>query len=145
MHMTEEELQALMQRMDKNKKASEKSKPTSQQKLQALGRLKPGEMNKTEQAFAQLLELKRHAGEVLWWKFEGIKLVLADRTSITVDFAVMAADCRLFMIDVKGAKAIFSDDARAKMKIAAAMYPFCFQAVYPKSKKDGGGWMYEDF
>ena len=46
--------------------------------LFALGRLKPGEMNRTEQAYAQHLELRKQAGEVAWFRFEAIKLRLAD-------------------------------------------------------------------
>lgn len=147
MHMSEDELQELLQRMGKKKKPAKApaASPSGQERLQALGRMKSGEMNKTEAAFAQRLELQRHAGEVLWWKFEGIKLMLAKNTSITVDFAVMLADCRLFMIDVKGSKAIFTDDARAKMKVAAELYPFAFQAAYPKPKSEGSGWVFEDF
>ncbi|EOD1518354.1 hypothetical protein ACJGFN_000102 [Escherichia coli] len=45
--------------------------------LQALGRLKTGQMNKTESAYCQHLELRKHAGEVAWYRFEGIKLRLA--------------------------------------------------------------------
>ncbi|MEN4419207.1 DUF1064 domain-containing protein, partial [Enterobacter hormaechei subsp. xiangfangensis] len=40
--------------------------------LQALGRLKTGQMNKTESAYCQHLELRKHAGEVAWYRFEGI-------------------------------------------------------------------------
>lgn len=118
--------------------------PAAPKKLQALGRLKKGEMNKTEARFARLLDVQKLAGEVLWWKFEGIKLMLAKNTSITIDFAVLFADGVLTMIDVKGAKAIFTDDARAKMKVAAAEYPFVFKAAYPK-KGEGDSWEYEDF
>lgn len=127
------------------KKASSKShEQTPRQKLQALGRLKAGTMNATEARFAQLLDQKKLVGEVLWWKFEAIKLILAPNTSLTVDFNVMMADGLLVMIDVKGAKAIFTDDARAKMKIAADCFPFVFRVAYPKPKKEGGGWHIEE-
>lgn len=39
----------------------------------------------------------------------------------------------------------WQDDARAKIKIAAAMFPFRFVAVTVKAKKDGGGWNVEVF
>lgn len=35
--------------------------------------------------------------------------------------------------------------ARAKIKIAAELYPFRFLAARPKAKKDGGGWDIEVF
>ena len=105
---TEEDVARLQKRKAAPKQGS------STQRMQALGRMKTGEMNKTEARFAQLLELERHAGKVKWWKFEGIKLMLAKNTSITVDFAVLPDTDILTMIDVKGSKALFTDDARAK-------------------------------
>lgn len=113
--------------------------------LQALGRLKTGAMNKTEARYALTLAADLHAGRILWWKFEGIKLRLADNTFLTIDFPVMAADGVLEMRDVKGSPAIFSDDARVKMKVAAELYPFRFMAVYPLPLKAGGGWQIESF
>ncbi|HHU8883863.1 TPA: DUF1064 domain-containing protein, partial [Escherichia coli] len=51
--------------------------------MQALGRLKTGQMNKTESAYCQHLELRKRAGEIVWYRFEGIKLRLADNTFYT--------------------------------------------------------------
>jgi len=115
---------------------------TQQRALQALGRLKVGAMNKTEQAYAATLDARRTAGEVAWFKFEGMKFRLADNTFYTPDFAVMLADGALEMHEVKG---FWQDDARAKIKIAADMYPMRFVAIQAKAKKDGGGWAIEDF
>ena len=110
--------------------------------LQALGRLKTGAMNKTEQAYAATLAERQHAGEVAWFKFEGIKLRLADNTFYSPDFAVMLSDGVLEMHEVKG---YWLDDARAKIKIAADMYPIRFVAIQAKPKKEGGGWTLEEF
>lgn len=114
-------------------------------KLFALGRLKAGDLNQTEQAFEKLLKTLEYTGEILWYKFEGVKLRLADKTFLTIDFAVLTKDNQLEMIDVKGAKAIVQDDSLAKIKIAASMYPFTFKIAYPKRKKDGGGWLIEEY
>lgn len=92
----------------------------------ALGRLPAGVMNKTEQAYADFLELRKRAGEVLWWKFEGIKLRLADKTFLTPDFAIMTSDCAIELHDIKG---FMMDDANVKIKIAAEAYPFKFFIV----------------
>ena len=92
----------------------------------ALGRLKTGTMNKTERAYADHLELRQHAGEIAWFKFEGVKLRLADSTFYSPDFAVMLAGGEMEMHEVKG---FWRDDARAKIKIAADMYPFRFIAL----------------
>jgi hypothetical protein len=108
----------------------------------ALGRLKTGEMNKIEAAYDVHLWQLRSAGDLLWHKFEGIKLRLADNTFLTVDFAVMRADGLLEMHEVKG---FWEDDARVKIKVAASLYPFRFIAVKPRAKKNGGGWETEEF
>ncbi len=108
----------------------------------ALGRLKTGAMNKTEAAYAKLLEEMKYAGEVAWYRFEGVKLRLADNTFFTVDFAVMLKDGTLEMHEVKG---FMTDDANVKIKVAADMYPFKFVVVRAKPKKQGGGWLVEEF
>lgn len=96
----------------------------------ALGRLKAGAMNKTEAAYAQHLEALSRAGDVLWFKFEGIKLRLADKTFLTPDFAVMKRDGVMELHDVKG---FMMEDANVKIKVAAEQYPFRFYIV-KKSK-----------
>jgi hypothetical protein len=108
------------------------------ERLYALGRLKTGEKNGTEQRYEdEVLKPGMIAGEILWYRFEGIKLRLADNTFLTVDYAVLPADGVLTMVDVKGAAAIVQEDARVKMRIAADTYPFAFQMAFPNK---GGGW-----
>lgn len=106
----------------------------------ALGRLRPGDMNKTEAAFDRRLRELALVGEILWHSFEGIKLKLAPNTHLTIDFAVLPASGVLEMIDVKGSMAMIEEDAKAKMKIAAAKFPFVFKYATPRPKRDGGGW-----
>lgn len=108
----------------------------------ALGRLKTGQMNKTEAAYAAHLEQLKTQGDVLWYKFEGVKVRLADNTFYTPDFAVMTSDGTLEMREVKGH---WLDDAKVKIKVAADLYPFKFIAVKVRPKKDGGGWSVEEF
>jgi hypothetical protein len=110
--------------------------------LRALGRLKTGAMNKSEAAYAAFLESEKAAGRVLWFRFEGLKLRLADNTFYTPDFAVLSADSALECHEVKG---FWQDDARAKIKIAADLYPMRFIAITARAKKHGGGWAVEDF
>lgn len=114
----------------------------AREKVLALGRLKVGAMNKTEQAYDAHLAQLQHAGQILWRKFEGLKLRLADNTFYTPDFAVMLASGQIECHEVKGH---WEDDARAKIKIAADMYPFRFIAVKVVPKKLGGGWAMESF
>ena len=122
------------------KKSAASASAGGKTRLQALGRLKDGEMNATEARYAAHLDAQKAAGDIVWWAFEAIKLKLAPNTHLTVDFFVMHADGRLVAIDVKGAKAIVTDDSRAKIKIAADKFPWPFQLVYPQKKADGGGW-----
>lgn len=108
----------------------------------ALGRMKAGTMNATERAYAAELELLKQTGEVAWYKFEGVKLRLADNTFYTPDFAVMLINGALQMHEVKG---FWTDDARVKIKVAADMYPFEFFALKARPKKAGGGFASEAF
>ena len=110
--------------------------------MYAPGRLKTGSMNKTETAYDSHLAALQHAGQIKWRKFEGLKLRLADNTFYTPDFAVMAADGVIECHEVKG---FWQDDARAKIKVAADLYPFRFIAVKARTKKSGGGWEVEAF
>lgn len=114
----------------------------SKKAFYAQGRLKTGEMNKSEGAYALQLKAQLNAGEILWYKFEGVKLRLADNTFYTPDFAVLAKDSVLEMHEVKG---FWQDDAKVKIKVAADMYPFRFKAMKAIAKKHGGGWEQEDF
>ena len=67
---------------------------------------------------------------------------LADDTRYTPDFMVMLADGQLQSHEVKG---YWTDDARVKTKVAAALFPLEFIAIKKKAKKDGGGWVKEVF
>lgn len=107
----------------------------------ALGRLKTGQMNKTEEAYARHLDDQRSLGVILWFRFEGVKLRLAGNTFLTPDFFVMRHDGQLEVHEVKG---FWTDDAKAKTKIAADQYPFAFFIIKAKAKKDGGGWSIEE-
>jgi hypothetical protein len=109
-------------------------------RLQALGRLPAGTRNRTEAAYEAHLETRRRAGEVLRYWFEGLTLRLAPRTSYTPDFLVQLASGELELHEVKG---VWTDDAWAKTKIAAAMFPYRVLAVKARPKRDGGGWTTE--
>ncbi|WP_249179853.1 MULTISPECIES: hypothetical protein [Burkholderia cepacia complex] len=112
--------------------------PSPIERMQQLGRMPKGRMNKTEAAYADVLAARLHAGEILWFRFEALKLRLADRTFITIDFPVITAGGALEFHEVKGR---WTDDARAKTKMAAEQFPFRFLAI----QRDGRhGWRIED-
>lgn len=109
----------------------------------AKGRLKTGEMNQTEARYAAYLADRQRTGDILWFKFEGVKLRLADNAFYTVDFFVLVADGTLEAHEVKGG--LWQDDARLKIKVAQDLYPFRFVAVKAVPASRGGGWEVEDF
>lgn len=115
------------------------------QAMQALGRLEKGELNKTEEAYKLHLDMLCLAGEVLWYRFEPFRLVLAEKTTYTPDFLVQLANGYLEVHEVKGR---WMDDARVKIKVAAAMFPV-FKFVAIQKGPDGSSgmptWKVEDF
>ncbi len=115
---------------------------TSMSRMRALGRLKQGVMNGTEQSYAMHLEARKQAGSVQWYKFEGMKFRLADGTFYTPDFVVLDRDGFMEAHEVKG---FWTDDARVKIKVAADQYPVSFIAIKKLPKSKGGGWDVERF
>ena len=108
----------------------------------AKGRMKTGERNSTEAAYEAHLDLLMKVGDIQWFKFEGLKLRLADNTFYTPDFTVMSKDGYIECHEVKG---YWMDDAKVKIKVASALYPFRFVAIKAIAKKNGGGWSVEEF
>jgi hypothetical protein len=145
MRISEEQYRDYLRRHGSNPPAPSGPKPPpppNPPARQSVQRHRPGEMNKTEAAYALVLEGLLHAHEIAGYGFERIKLRLADRTFYTPDFDVMRLDGRLEFHEVKG---VWRDDARVKIKVAAAQYPFRFIAVSKRKKRDGGGWHTETF
>jgi len=98
-----------------------------------------GSMNKTEQAYAALLQCRKDAGEIHHWQFEAMALRLADRTTYTPDFFIIMADGSIVFHEVKG---FWQGTGRVKIKVAAELHPwFEFTAVQLKKKE----WVYEQF
>lgn len=108
----------------------------------ATGQPRERGMNALETAYAAELERRREAREIHWWLYEGLKLKLADNTFYTPDFAVMRIGGELEIHETKG---FWREDARLKIKVAAGLYPFRFLGVTRRSKRDGGGWAFEEF
>jgi hypothetical protein len=104
----------------------------------ARGRMPDEGMNKTEAAYAQHLEMRKRAGEVLWYRFEPLKLRLADGSYFKPDFGVLTRDCLFELHETKG---FWREAARVRIKIAAALFPFKFIAI----KRTQGGWEREEF
>ena len=106
--------------------------------FRALGRMKQGQLNRTEQAYSDRLARMQQMGEIKWFLFEGMNLRLADKTFYRPDFVVLNAKDELEIHEVKG---FWLDDARCKIKVAAERFPFKFMAVQYKHKQ----WIFEEF
>lgn len=101
-----------------------------------------GEMNKTERAYADLLLGMRQRGQILWFGFECWTFRLAKDTRYTPDFVVQLANGELQLIEVKGrtknGRYFAEDDAKVKVKVAAATFPMLqVKVVWPNGS---GGW-----
>jgi hypothetical protein len=116
----------------------------STQRFQALGRKPKGEMNKTEEAYAGVLEDELRAGLILWWKFHPMNVRLANNAFYEVDFLVMAADYVLEIRETKGGRV--TDKGQLKIRLCAEALPlFRMKKVTKLTKKQGGGWKVEDY
>ena len=92
-------------------------------------------MNKLERAYSVELENQRLAGLISSWKFEAMKLRLADRTTYSPDFFVVLPDGHMEHHETKG---FMRDDAHVKLKVAASLFPmFTFRLV----KRKAGAWI----
>jgi len=118
----------------------------------ARGRFRVSDMNTTEAQYSQELDLRLRAGEIAWYRFEGVTLKLADDTRYTPDFLVMLASGELECHEVKGTTTKTSssgikykapycrDDAKVKIKVAAAAFPFRFKLLFLVN----GAWQEEE-
>jgi hypothetical protein len=100
-------------------------------------RREAGAMNKLESAYAQMLEARRIAGEVAWWRYEPAKFRLTDGdklTTLTPDFMVMLASGELEVHETKG---FMEGDAAVKLKVFADQYPFRVYLVKHPNKSTG--------
>lgn len=110
----------------------------------ARGSRPPGEMNQTEARYVRdVLEPERASGSIVFWAYESVKLRLGANLHLTPDFIVIRADGGVEFRDPKG---FVEEDARAKFKMAASLYPhFRFMLARKRAKKDGGQWEHEEF
>ena len=107
----------------------------------------PGQMSGLESRYAAHLEMRRQAGEIIRWVYEGMRLKLADLTYYNVDFYTLLPDGHIELIETKGSwKAPNQDKSRVKIKVAADQYPeFLFFTVTERRKRDGGGFEKKQF
>jgi len=98
----------------------------------------PKYKSKGEEEYAQHLSILGAAGEIQGWRYEAIKLRLADGAWYTPDFIVLRENC----IEIHEFKGFWREAARVRIKVAAETYPeFQFIAI----QRQGNGWKYEEF
>jgi hypothetical protein len=80
--------------------------------------------SRTEQRYALLLEQWQHDEMLVRWRYEALRLTLAPRTTLTVDFYLIfpegVGDGRPQLHETKG---WIREDSWIKLKQAAALYP----------------------
>lgn len=90
-------------------------------------RHRPGEMNRTESAYAMVLEARLRAGEILKYEFERLTFRVGIDCRYTPDFYVVLADGSVEFHEVKTRrrdnKILMADDALAKFRTAAQQFP----------------------
>lgn len=106
-------------------------------------RHKPGQMNQTESAYAEILQARLLTGEVIRWEFESITFKLADGCRYTPDFAVWLSSGEMELVDCKGGGPM-DEKSRVKVKCAAEKFPM-FQWVIEQRLPRVQGWKREEF
>jgi hypothetical protein len=105
----------------------------------------PGVMNQTEAIYAEGLEGRKLAGEIIGWEFEAITFKLANGCRYTPDFFVTLSDLTMECIDAKGGGPI-DPKSIVKVKCAAEkFYQYRFVIEQRLAKKSGGGWKRTEF
>jgi len=113
-------------------------------RFQALGRLPKNRMNKTESAYADVLEQRRRCGQILDYQFHPANVRLADSTFYEIDFIVLVADMTVEIHEVKGGYT--TEKGNMKIKLCAEALPwFRFLKVSRLPKQGGGGWQIEEY
>jgi len=104
------------------------------------------DLNKTEKRFLDEVLMADQTIVDIWP--HGIRLVLGYNDRYEPDFLIMRASGLLEIYEVK---AEWSDgqrglgDSREKAKTTATLFPFSVTIASLRTKKNGGGWMYERF
>lgn len=96
-----------------------------------------GRMNKTETAFAGLLEQQQTDGLITWWRFEPVKLRLATGAWYTPDFLAITRGGSILFYEVKG---FWREAARVRIKVAAELNPW---ALFVVVQRPSGAWKFE--
>ena len=91
-------------------------------------------MNQLESRYAEHLEARRLAGEIVRYDYELVAFKLAHDCRYHPDFMVMLADGTIEFHETKG---FMRGDADVKLRVAAAQTPFIFRLI---TRSKDGAW-----
>lgn len=105
--------------------------PARQAEQRSSANLVPGPkpkrgMNEWEAKFAQTLEARKKAGELVWWAYEPIRIRLADGTFYRPDFVTVDQHGRTEIYEVKG---FMREASRVRLRVATEKLPYQFYLV----------------
>lgn len=106
-------------------------------------RHKPGEFNRTEAKYAEMLVIRQHVGEIVAWMFEAVTFKLADGSRYTPDFMVLHSDTTIELVNVKGGGPIDANSL-TKHKFAAEKF-WMYRWTIEQLQAKGGGWKRTEF
>jgi hypothetical protein len=92
-------------------------------------------MNKTEREFSVLLEARKVRGELVEWRFEGVRLLWGGGMTYTADFSARRPDGKIEIHEVKGDHIFDRDTVRFKGCRAEWLQWFIF--YFHQRTKDG--------
>jgi hypothetical protein len=101
----------------------------------APGETRRGEMNFTEEAYAERLELLKIAGDVLAWDFHAINFRIGDRAWFQPDFIIVGGDLSIHVVEVKGG--FVREAGLVRFRAAARQYPMLQWRLVRGEKKRG--------
>jgi hypothetical protein len=139
MRWTEEQLAEHQARVGRDTAHPPFKLPANDAGAFARGRLPGTTMNGLETAYAAFLEARKTDRDVLWWKFQPMRLRLADGAFYKPDFGVLTRECLFELHETKG---FWREASRVRIKIAAEQFPFRFIAI---TRAKAGGWEREEF
>jgi hypothetical protein len=93
-------------------------------------------MNKTETAYAQVLEANKRSGAISEWFYEAVTFKLGPDCRYTPDFMVIDCTGVISFYETKG---FMRDDALVKLKTFSKQFPFGLTLCTFKNKK----WVYK--
>jgi hypothetical protein len=114
----------------------------------------PGFQNRTEAAYAALLEQRRRAGEIADYLFEELRLKVGVDSWYTPDFSVTLPCGGIYLVEVKAFRLnadgtiykVVNEDAREKVCACLLRHPFAIRYAFGRqiAKRDGGGYEFRE-